>query len=139
MRYCLGAYRERRNPICRFSHPNLPEDATVDGLVQFDEKRLISKVAGSGVMFIWNFEDALAQTGNFRLIMPEKILSWSETDEMYLNIYCDMNNKILVAGDANGRTWLYKVRNLDRYTFTAIFRFLQHIPLLQQICCKKLQ
>ena len=111
----VTAVRERRSPIepRRLTHPNLPADAAVDGLIQLDEDHIVSKVAGSGVLFVWKLETALANPepeAESKLIEPEKILNWSDTDEMYLNLSANMKRNTILAGDANGRIWVYSVR-----------------------------
>ena len=107
------AYRERRPPIApRLVHPNLPPDCAVDGIAQFDENRIVSKVPGSGIVFLWNLESALNCAENeteSKMIEPEKIFNWSDTDEMYLNLNTTIKQGTVQAGDGNGRIWIYTV------------------------------
>ena len=93
-------------------HPNLPSDAAVDGLVQLDDEHLVSKVAGSGVLFVWRIDSVLDQNEKGApsvMIEPTKLLNWSDTDEMYLNMIANQNMRTLVTGDANGKIWIHSV------------------------------
>jgi hypothetical protein len=46
--------QEKRNPLLKLAHPNLPENGTVDALMQLNEETIASKITGSGIIFTWS-------------------------------------------------------------------------------------
>ena len=44
------------------------------------------------------------------MLEPVKVLNWSDTDEMYLNMSVNEKTGTIVVGDANGKVWIYEVK-----------------------------
>ncbi|CAG5113884.1 Oidioi.mRNA.OKI2018_I69.chr2.g7974.t1.cds [Oikopleura dioica] len=104
------AQKEKREVAAKFYHPNLPDTVIVDSIEQLDKNHMITKVADSGVIFIWTLEGVESEiegaTGEEYHLEPVKVLNWSNTDKVYLNCFACKGK--IYAGDEDGQIWKYE-------------------------------
>lgn len=118
------AQKEKRDVAAKFFHPNLPDTVIVDSIQQVDANHMMTKVADSGVIFIWALDGVQSEIeagkGEEYHIEPTKMLNWSNTDKVYLNCFASKGK--IYAGDEDGQIWKYEVKNLCS-DFSIKFKF----------------
>ena len=113
------AQKEKRDVAAKFFHPNLPDTVIVDSIQQVDANHMMTKVADSGVIFIWALDGVQSEIeagkGEEYHIEPTKMLNWSNTDKVYLNCFATKGK--IYAGDEDGQIWKYEVKNFSSCFF----------------------
>ncbi|XP_023709510.1 leucine-rich repeat and WD repeat-containing protein 1 isoform X2 [Cryptotermes secundus] len=104
-------------PILKFQFPrkhiqNTSEPQLVDSLVLLGDGMVGTKCALHGVIYVWDLMATLAANGEEQqlTVTPIRVLTWSNTDNYFMNMGCHPVAGLLVCGDDRGALWLYNLK-----------------------------
>jgi hypothetical protein len=98
-------------PMLKFQFPrkhtqNTSEPQLVDSLQVVQDSLIATKCALHGVIYLWDLMATLSARGNGQgaiTVTPIRVLSWSSTDNYFMNIGChpgESNSKLVPVGSS---------------------------------------
>ncbi|GFG30538.1 hypothetical protein Cfor_10826 [Coptotermes formosanus] len=127
--------KQDRLPMLKFQFPRkhiqgASETQLVDSLEVVGESVIATKCVLHGVIYLWDLKATLAASGEEHTaitVTPICVLSWSNTDNYFMNMGCHPEDKgtfhltdicrhsvagLLACGDDRGALWLYSLKEV---------------------------
>jgi len=86
----------------------------VDSVCSLGDGLVATKCVGMGKIFVFraDFVDVTKETSNKTMYQDVEVLAvfcWHKTDNFYMNIGGSVKHDLMLCGDDQGRTWVYKL------------------------------
>ena len=86
----------------------------VDSVCSLGDGLVATKCVGMGKIFVFraDFVDVTKETSNKTMYQDVEVLAvfcWHKTDNFYMNIGGSAKHDLMLCGDDQGRTWVYKL------------------------------